>query len=71
MSPSLSDRWYRRSGSGLGAAFPAALFEAGAVAVHLQDVDVMGKAVEQGAGQPFRAEDLYSLLERQIRCHHR
>ncbi len=41
----------------------AALLEAIAVAVHLQDVDVVGKAVEQGSGKAFRAEDLGPLLE--------
>jgi hypothetical protein len=41
-------------GSGVdGAAFSPALFEAEAVAVHLQDVDVVGEAVEQRAGEPF------------------
>ena len=33
--------------------FAAALLEPVAVAVHFQDVDVMGKAVEQGAGEPL------------------
>ena len=31
----------------------------------------MGKPIEQGAGQPFRAKDLSPFLERQVRCHHR
>jgi hypothetical protein len=44
--------------------FAAALLEAVAVAVHLQDVDVVGEAVEQGSGQPFLAEDLGPLLKR-------
>jgi hypothetical protein len=34
-----------------GTAFTLALLEAEAVAVHLQDVDVVGEPVEQGAGQ--------------------
>ena len=34
-------------GAGLGAAFAAALLETVAVAVHLQDVDMMGDAIEQ------------------------
>ncbi len=42
--------------------FAAALFEAEAVDVHLEDVDGVGEAVEQGSGQPFRAEDLGPLL---------
>ena len=33
-----------------------ALFEAIAVAVHFQDVDVVGQSIEQRAGQPFGAE---------------
>jgi hypothetical protein len=45
------------------AAFEAALLEAIAVAVHLQDMNVMGKPVEQGAGQPLGAEDLGPFLE--------
>ena len=35
-----------------------AVCEAIAVAVQLQNVDVMGQPVEQRAGQPVRAEDL-------------
>ena len=42
-----------------------------ALAVQLQDVDVMGQPVEQGAGQPFGAEDLRPFVERQIRGHQR
>jgi hypothetical protein len=30
--------------------------EAVAFAIHFQNVDVMGKPVEQGTGEPFRAE---------------
>jgi hypothetical protein len=33
-------------------AFTAALLEAVTVAVHLQDVKVMGEPIEQGAGEP-------------------
>ena len=43
-----------------------AVSEAEAVTVHLQDVDVVGEAVQQGSGQPFRAEDLDPLVEEQI-----
>ena len=46
----------------------AALLEAIAVAVHLQDVDVMSNAVEQSA---FRAEDLGPFLEGQVAGHQR
>ena len=49
----------------------AALLEAVAVAVHLQDVDVMGNAVEQSAGEAFRAEDLGPFLEGQVAGHQR
>jgi hypothetical protein len=42
------------------------LLEPVTVAVHLQDVDVMGDAVEQSAGEPFRTEDLGPFLEWQV-----
>ena len=47
-------------GSALGrrVAFAAALLEAVAIAVHLQDVDVVSKPIQQGAGEPLGAEDL-------------
>jgi len=35
-----------------------ALLEAEAVAIHLEDVDVMGKSIEQSAGEAFGAEGL-------------
>ena len=54
-----------RSGVG-GAAFAAALLEPEAVAVHLQDVDVVGEPVEQGSGEPFGAEDFGPLVEGQV-----
>jgi hypothetical protein len=47
-----------RTGRGVSAVgggwipFAAALLEPVTVAVHLQDVDVMGDAVEQSAGEP-------------------
>ena len=44
---------------------PAAL-EAVAVAVHLQDVHVVGEAVQQCPGEPFRAKDLGSLVEGKV-----
>ena len=48
------DGWLDASGSGVGrAAFASALLEAEAVAVHLQDVDMVGEAVEQSAGEAF------------------
>ena len=39
-----------------------------ALAVHLQDVDMMGEPVEQGAGEPFRAEYGSPFIERQVAC---
>jgi hypothetical protein len=57
--------WVRASGVG-GTALVPALLEAIAVAVHLQDVNVVGEAVEQGSGEAFGAEDLGPLLEGQI-----
>ena len=36
---------------------PAALIEPIALAIHLEDMDVVGEAVEEGPGEPFRAED--------------
>ena len=38
-----------------------ALLEAVALPVHLQDMDMVSEAVEEGAGEPFRAEDLGPL----------
>ena len=35
--------------------------------VHLQDVNLMGKPVEQGAGQSLRAKDLGPFLLRSVR----
>ena len=40
-----------------GSVLPAAL-EPVALAVHLQDVDVVGEPVQQRSGEAFRAEDL-------------
>ena len=42
------------------------MLEAVAVAVHLQDVDVVGEAVQQRTGQTLRAEDLGLLVEGQV-----
>ena len=52
--------WWRRCGG-----LPAAL-EPVALAVHLQDVDVMGEPVQQRPGQPLRAEDLGPFVEWQV-----
>ncbi len=40
-----------------GVTFATAGLETLALAVHLQDVDVMGEAIEQSAGQPLGAKD--------------
>ena len=63
--------WGQGSAFGGWGLFAATLLEAVAVAVHLQDVDVVGKPIEQGAGQPFRAEDFGPFLEGQIAGHQR
>ena len=39
------------------------MFEAIALAVQLEDVDVMGQPIEQRASQPFGAEDLGPFVE--------
>jgi len=44
-----------------------ALLETIAVAVHFEDVHVMGESVEQGAGEAFGTEDLGPFLEGQVR----
>src|SRR4051812_6239467 len=43
-----------------------ALFEAIAVAIHFEDVDVVGQPIEQRAGQPLGPEHAGPLVERQI-----
>ena len=43
-----------------------ALSETIALTVHLEDVDVMGEAVEERAGQALGAEHAGPLVERQI-----
>ena len=48
-----------------GGVLPAAL-EAVALAVHLQDVHVVGEAVQQRPGAPFLSEDLGPLVEGQV-----
>ena len=42
------------------------LREAVALAVHLKDVNAVSEAVQQGAGQSLRAEDLGPLVEGQV-----
>src|SRR6202795_3542089 len=43
-----------------------ALFEAIAVAVHFEDMDVVGQPVQQRAGEPLGAEHAGPFVERQI-----
>ena len=43
-----------------------ALSETVGLAIHLEDVDVMGQAIEQRAGQTLIAEDAGPLVERQV-----
>ena len=54
---------YRSSAIGTVSA-GAALAEAVAVAVHLEDIDVMGETVEQCPGQALGAEGLGPFVER-------
>ena len=57
----------RLAGVGPGRAPPVpALPETIAVAVHLEDVDVMGEAVEEGTGRALGAEHAGPLVEGQI-----
>ena len=58
--------WFIR---GLGWSVLAATPETVAVAIHLQDVDVVGEPVQQRAGQPLRSEDLGPLVEGQVGGH--
>jgi hypothetical protein len=45
--------------------------EAVAVAVHLQDVNVVREATEQCTGEPLGVEDGCPVLEGEVRCHDR
>lgn len=42
------------------------LLETIAVAVHGQDMNMMGQPIEQRAGEPLRAQDRGPILERQV-----
>ena len=44
----------------------AALLQPEAFAIHLEDMDMMCEAVEDGAGEAFGAEDLGSFIEWQV-----
>ena len=52
--------------AGLGFVFGFALLEPEALAVHLEDLDVMGQAVEERAGEAFRSKDLGPFIEGQV-----
>ena len=54
----------------LGDSALSATLETVAVAVHLQDVDVVGEAVQQRAGQPLRPEYLGPFVEEKVGGHH-
>ena len=55
--------------SGLWLALAAlALFEPIAVAVHFEDVDVVGQSVEQRTGQPLGADDFMMPLFLDASC---
>jgi hypothetical protein len=47
-------------------AFEAAMHEAVGVSVNFQDIDVVGNAIQQGAGEPLGAEDIGPLIEENI-----
>ena len=44
-----------------GIFFLLAVFEAEAVSVHLQNVDVMGQSIQERSGETFRSEDVSPL----------
>ena len=46
------------------------MLKAEAVAIHFEDVDMVGEAVEQGSGKAFEAEDLGPFGEGQVRSEH-
>ena len=50
----------------VGGLTPAALVEPVAVTVHLEDVDVVGEAIEERAGEALGAEHLGPFVEGQI-----
>ena len=65
IAPEWLDCWDGGLGVG-GRAFVPALLQAIAVAVHLQDMNVVGEPVEQGSSEALGAEDLGPLLEGQV-----
>ena len=53
----------------MGRGVLSAALEPVAVAVHLQDVDVVGEPVQQGSGEPLRAEHVGPFVEGQVGGH--
>ena len=51
---------------GFSGAVPGGLLEAIAIAIHGQDADVVGEAVEQRPGEAFRAQNRRPVLKRQV-----
>ena len=45
------------------------MLESEAIPVHFEDVDMVGEAIEERSGKPFRAKDLGPLVEGQVGCH--
>ena len=43
-----------------------AVLQPGTLAIHLQDVDAVGEAVQQRSGETLRSEDLGPFVERQV-----
>ncbi len=62
--PSGSSGW---RAVGLGFVFAFALLEAKALAIHLEDMDVVCEPIEERAGETFRSEDLGPFIEGQVR----
>ncbi len=44
----------------------AALAQPIAVAIHFEDMHMMGQAIQDGAGEAFGAEDFGPFIERQV-----
>lgn len=60
------DKCFSLSGFGCGGTGP----EADAVIACLEDVAVMGEAIEQGSGHLGTAEDAKPFAEAEVRCDH-
>lgn len=55
-----------RFSTGVSRPFVARLYEAIAVAIHLEDVDVVGDAAQQSAGQALGSQGLRPFVERKV-----